>query len=114
MPPTEDLLRFRKCLYHIEDNFLNFWFRFVMPNRSKIEMSDTDDLLDNIMEAMPVYASRTFESISMEFLQAVAAEGMLGARFTRWGRWWDRENEIEVVQWGEERALCCGLKGRVY
>jgi len=68
VPPTEDPLRFRKGVYYIEDNFLNFWFRFVMPNRSKIEMRDTDDLLDRIMEAMPGYASRTFECISMEFL----------------------------------------------
>ena len=93
VPPTEDPLRFRKGVYHIEDNFLNFWFRFVMPNRSKIEMRDTDDLLDSIMAAMPGYASRTFESISMEFLQGVAAEGRPGARFTCWGR----ENEIDVV-----------------
>ena len=97
VPPTEDPLRFRKGVYHIEDNFLNFWFRFVMPNRSKIEMRDTDDLLDSIMEAISGYASRTFENISMEFLQEVAAEGRLGARFTRWGRWWDRENEIDVM-----------------
>jgi len=27
----------------------------------------------------------------------VAAEGRLGARFTHWGRWWNRENEIDVV-----------------
>ena len=33
----------------------------------------------------------------MEFLQVVNAKGRLGARFTRWGRWWDRENEIDVV-----------------
>ncbi|MBU4075396.1 MAG: ATP-binding protein [Euryarchaeota archaeon] len=30
----------------IEDNFLDFWFRFVLPNRSRIEMRDTLDLLD--------------------------------------------------------------------
>ncbi len=27
----------------------------------------------------------------------MAADGRLGARFTRWGRWWNRENEIDVV-----------------
>ena len=27
VPPTEDPLRFRKGVYHIEDNFLNFWCR---------------------------------------------------------------------------------------
>ena len=95
--PTEDPLRFRKGVYCIEDNFLNFWFRFVMPNRSRIEMRDTNDLLYSIMAAMSGYASRTFENISMEFLQAVTAKGRLGVRFTRWGRWWNRENEIDVV-----------------
>ncbi len=97
VPPTEDPHRFRRGIYHIEDNFLNFWFRFVMPNRSRIEMRDTDNLLNSIIEAMPGLASRTFELISMEFLQEAAADALPGAQFIHWGRWWNRGDEIDVV-----------------
>ena len=50
VPVTKDPQRFRKSIYYIEDNFLNFWFSFVFPNRSSIELRDTKDLLNNIMK----------------------------------------------------------------
>lgn len=49
------------------------------------------------MEAMPGIASRTFELISMKFLQETAADTLPGARFIHWGRWWNRGDEIDVV-----------------
>ena len=112
VPPTEDPHRFRRGIYRIEDNFLNFWFRFVMPNRSRIEMRDTDNLLNSIMEAMPGYASKTFENITMEFLQEMSTEGRLRARFNRWGRWWNKENEIDVVALNQDSRdiLFCECK----
>ena len=97
VPVTEDPLRFRKGVYCIEDNFLDFWFRFVLPNRSRIELRDTKDLLDNIMDSMPDHASSAFELIGMEFLQGRGKEGKLPAQFSHWGSWWDKMNEIDIV-----------------
>lgn len=97
VPVTEDPLRFRKGVYSIEDNFLNFWFRFVLPNRSRIELRYTKDLLDSILVSMPDYASSAFEHIGMEFLQGKGSAGRLPAQFSHWGRWWDRMNEIDIV-----------------
>jgi AAA+ ATPase superfamily predicted ATPase len=97
VPVTEDPLRFRKGVYSIEDNFLNFWFRFVLPNRSRIELRDTKNLLDNIMDSMPDYASSTFELIGMEFLQGMGKASKLPAQFSKWGKWWDRRSEIDIV-----------------
>ncbi|MBU4492036.1 MAG: ATP-binding protein [Euryarchaeota archaeon] len=112
VPVTEDPLRFRKGVYSIEDNFLNFWFRFVLPNRSRIELRDTKDLLDNIMNSMPDYASTTFEQIGMEFIQGMGRAGRLPAHFSHWGRWWDRENEIDIVALNRETQdiLFCECK----
>jgi len=97
VPVTEDPLRFRKGVYSIEDSFLNFWFRFVLPNRSRIELRDTKDLLDSILVSMPDYASSAFEHIGMEFLQGIRSAGRLPAQFSNWGGWWDRLNEIDIV-----------------
>lgn len=97
VPVTEDPMKFRKGVYCIEDNFLEFWFRFVLPNRSRIELRDTKYLLDNILDSLPDYASTTFESIGSEFLQGMGRSGKLPATFTHWGKWWDRMNEIDIV-----------------
>lgn len=112
VPVTEDPLRFRKGVYVIEDNFLNFWFRFVLPNRSKIEIRDTEDLMANIMDSMPDYTSITFEKVAMEFLQGSGRAGRIPAHFPLWGRWWDRENEIDVVALDREKLniLFCECK----
>ncbi len=112
VPVTEDPLRSRKGVYGIEDNFLNFWFRFVLPNRSRIELKDTKDLLANIMDSMPDYASATFEKIAIEFLYGMDREGGLPARFFQWGRWWDRKNEIDIVALNRESLdiLFCECK----
>jgi len=114
VPVTEDPLRFRKSIYHIEDNFLNFWFRFVMPNRSRIELRDTEDLLDNVMDSMPDYVSASFEDVAREFLQGRGMEGRLPAQFSRWGKWWYRENEIDVVAVNRDTfdILFCECKWR--
>ncbi len=97
VPVTEDPVKFRKGVYCIEDNFMNFWFRFVLPNRSQIELRDTENLLEKIVDSLPDYASSAFEQIGMEFLQEINRSGKLPAQFTHWGRWWDRKNEIDIT-----------------
>jgi len=114
VPVTEDPHRFRKGIYRIEDNFLRFWFRFVMPNRSRIELRDTDRLLENIMDSMPDHVSSTFEDISAEFLAGLDRENRLPAHFPQWGKWWHKENEIDVVALNKETRdiLFCECKWR--
>lgn len=111
VPVTEDPLRFRKGVYIIGDNFLNFWFRFILPNRSRIEMRDTKDLLDGIMDSMPDHASSPFEQIGMEFLQGIEREGKLPSKFSIWGKWWDRSNKIDIVALNDDQdILLCECK----
>ena len=115
VPVTKDPQRFRKSIYYIEDNFLNFWFSFVFPNRSSIELRDTKDLLKKIINLMPGYTSLTFEKISIEFLRGLDAIGKLPVHFTQWGKWWDRENEIDVVAINNETIdiLFCECKWQI-
>jgi AAA+ ATPase superfamily predicted ATPase len=112
VPITEDPLKFRKGVYAIEDNFLNFWFRFVLPNRSRIELRDIKDLLKNILDSLPDYASEAFEHIGSEFLQEMSRSGKLPATFTHWGKWWDRLNEIDIVAKNDDTLdiLICECK----
>jgi len=46
-------LKSKKGLYRIADEFFRFWFRFVFPWRSEIEMAKVENVLNKIKEEMP-------------------------------------------------------------
>lgn len=58
IPVTEEKpLKSKKGLYRIIDEFFQFWFRFVFPRRSELEMWRIDDVLKDIRLEMPQYLS---------------------------------------------------------
>ena len=92
----------KKGLYYVDDNYLNFWFRFVFPHRSEIE-EDPSSVLETLIK--PYYnqfVGRSFENISKQFLQDLNREDVLPFRFLRIGRWWHRDMEIDIVALNQE------------
>jgi AAA+ ATPase superfamily predicted ATPase len=95
----------RKGIYTLKDNFYKFWFRFVFPNIEEIERKRADYVIDEkIMPDMPQYASYMFEEICREWLWKLDL-----LRYDKVGRWWDREEEIDIVAFNEkERRILFG------
>lgn len=92
----------KKGLYYIEDNYLNFWFRFVFPHKSEME-EDPAEVLETLIK--PYYnrfVSNSFEDISKQFLQDLNREKRLPCRFMRIGRWWHRDREIDIAALNDE------------
>ena len=71
-------------LYRIKDNYIRFWFKFIYPYRSYIEMDNTDFVMKKIKQGfIPNHA---------------AFVGAWDFVPTRIGRWWDRnDTEIDIV-----------------
>jgi AAA+ ATPase superfamily predicted ATPase len=81
----------KKGLYRISDNFTKFWFRFVYPNKGYIESGDLDFVVHNkIKPFFDSFVGETFESVCIDFLKK-------GKRYTRIGRWWEKNIEIDIV-----------------
>jgi uncharacterized protein len=78
--------------YKIQDNFLNFWFRFIYRNMSAIEIGNFDYVKDIINRDFSTYSGVLLEKM---FHQLIAA----GKQYNVVGSYWDRkgENEIDVV-----------------
>jgi AAA+ ATPase superfamily predicted ATPase len=57
-----------KGIYRIEDNFFNFWFRFVFRNRSLLEENKIDEVASKIKAALPELLARNYERIAPEIL----------------------------------------------
>lgn len=89
----------RRGLYRIKDNFIEFWFRFVLPNRSFIESGHADLAMRKIRaNFIDNHVAYVYEDVCREYLWQLNAEGAWPFTFLKAGRWWDsRSNEIDVV-----------------
>lgn len=88
----------KKGLYQIKDNFIRFWFQFVYPNRSYIEMGHADVVMNRLEKNfIDSQVSFVYEDICREKLWELSVTGKLPSLLDKVGRWWDNSHEIDVV-----------------
>jgi len=82
----------RKAFWSINDNFLRFWFRFIYPNQTLIEMGKFDLLKQYISNNYEQYSGLLLEKY---FRQKFAEE----EKITAMGNYWSSsgENEIDLI-----------------
>ncbi|WP_277556167.1 ATP-binding protein [Halobaculum limi] len=86
----------KRSRYHVADEFLRFWFRFVEPNRSSIQEAP-DVVYDGTIEPnLPDYVATTFEEVCRETVWEAIRRGHLEP-YSEVGRWWYGEDEIDIV-----------------
>ena len=82
----------RNSYWNIADNFLHFWFRFIYPNQTLVEMGRFDLLKTYITNNYEQYSGLLLEKY---FRQKFAEEETI----TAIGNFWDKkgENEIDLI-----------------
>ncbi len=82
----------RNLKWCVEDCFLRFWFRFVLPNQALVEMGRNDLLLEIVERDYNDYTGLVLEQY---FRQKISEE----ERVTMVGNYWDRKgmNEIDLI-----------------
>jgi hypothetical protein len=101
LPVTEGKpLKSKKGLYRITDEFFRFWFRFVFPKRSELEMGRIEEVADSIARDLPQYLGGVYEKVAMQMLSGRQDDLF---EFSAIGRWWDRQDEIDIVATNQER-----------
>jgi len=83
--------------YFIEDNFLNFWFRFVYKYRNAIEIGNYKYVNDIVERDFNTYSSHFLEKYFIEKLA-------LTKQYSLIGNYWERrnKNEIDIVAINEK------------
>ncbi|MCL2100151.1 MAG: ATP-binding protein [Fibromonadales bacterium] len=82
----------RNAKFRIQDNFLRFWFRFIYPNQTLIEMGKH--------KLLKSYISKNYEQYSGLLLEKFFREKFSEEQdFTKIGNYWDNkgENEIDLL-----------------
>ena len=95
VPVTEERpQKSRKGLYQIIDNYVRFWFQYIFPYKSDLEIGRLDQVLGKLEQNFSLLETTIYERVCQEVTWSL--RDML-FRFERVGRWWDREKEIDVV-----------------
>jgi uncharacterized protein len=87
----------RNRRYDLADPFLEFWFRFVLPNRSALEAGHAREVLEAlILPFMEDYMGGAFERICREFVRLHGQE-LLGVAAREIGRVWAGDYDLDVA-----------------
>jgi uncharacterized protein len=88
--------RTRLTRYYIADNYLSFWFRFVLPNRSALEQGQARYVWQmKIAPQLSTYMGPRFEELCRQYIRL---------HRTQWAHevselsvWWRANDELEIV-----------------
>jgi AAA+ ATPase superfamily predicted ATPase len=110
VPATERPERSRMGIYRIDDNYLNFHFRYVVPARSLIEAGGAKGVVEYIRNDFDAYLGGVYEQVAAEaFLKWSAGEGL---SWDRVGSWWYGEDEVDLLALSKDRneMFMCEIK----
>jgi len=85
MPFGESVRSTKKSLYQIDDPFLNFYFTFLVPNKSRLEFGLVDQVWNDIRGQYDQYLSGLWEDLCRKVIPFMLFEGK---RFNPAARWW--------------------------
>lgn len=77
----------KRSLYRVADPFLRSWFRFVEPNRSRLERGDFDFVQRGVAARWPQHLGEAWEELVRATLPGLKLEG---EKWASADRWWGR------------------------
>jgi AAA+ ATPase superfamily predicted ATPase len=93
----------RKSIYRLKDFMFQFWYRFVLPDISRISSGMGKQVCDEVFAGeLNSHTGFVFEECAQQYLWRVARRDG-GINFTQLGRWWGpnpeekREEEIDFI-----------------
>lgn len=107
--PYGESPRGRKTIYRIQDGCFRFWFRYVAPYLSAIELNEGERIYDHyIAPDLQHFMGQGFEQIAFDLFDDWTASKLLPDFAPTRGRWWGnnkakrREEELDLVAKGEK------------
>ncbi|QYR59498.1 ATP-binding protein [Fusobacterium polymorphum] len=103
VPITENIENTKKVLYKIKDNYLKFWFSYVYPYQSYLEIENLTYIKNKIENEFDLYVSKIYEDLARESIWE-----NINFPLFKVGRWWDKNTEIDIVALGEDNKIVFG------
>lgn len=92
--------------YGLKDNFFSFWYKFIFPNQTALNLGNIKIVEDDIKENLSPHVGRVFEGICKELLIEYMNKELNGGYildFENIGSWWNRTGEeIDIVAYNQK------------
>lgn len=91
--------------YCVKDNFFMFWYKFIFPSQTTLNLGNYKLVEDIIKENLTAYIGRIFEDISKELIISYVNKEINGylLDFENIGGWWNRTGEeIDIVAYNHK------------
>ncbi len=95
LPFGESIKSTKRTLYKINDPFLAFYFRFLLPNKSLLEMGLTEKVFNSINQNLTQYISIIWEDLSRHSVPYTNISKI------KWGpayRWWGSGTDNKPIE----------------
>lgn len=109
----------KQTLYLLDDHMFQFWYKFVLPYISIINMGMGERVYQNIEQYFPEFMGYIFEDICKQYLWLLNKENKSPIFFTHLGRWWGNDSrikseaEIDILAYNENNeAIIAECKWR--
>lgn len=101
----------RRGIYRLKDNFLRFWFRFVLPNRSQLERGAKEVVFDTAIRLeLDAFTSIVFEQACRQYFWRNGLKGRLPFQPKQVGGWWQANQEVDIVLLGDTHTMLVECK----
>lgn len=87
VPFGENEKKSKKGIYRINDNMLQFYYRFVAPNRSILELGRVDRVMGLVVSQFNQYAGECWEQLCRRFVSGNEVDGI---EYGMASRWWGK------------------------
>lgn len=82
--------------YRLADPYFRFWFRFVLPNRSRIQAGRVDEVYHDIIAGLDDFMGDTFEDVCRQWAWRFAPPNSPYSSAQEIGSYWTRTHDVEV------------------
>jgi len=101
----------RRGIYRLKDNFLRFWFRFILPNWSQLERGAKSVVWENaIAPELDHFSAPIFEQVCQQYFWRQGLAGGLLFIPEKVGSWWQANQEIDLVLMGAGNVMLVECK----
>ena len=95
LPFGENSRNSKKSYYRISDPFMSFYFTYVLPNRSLIELDKGDVVINQVLQRLSGYTSYWWEKLCR---QAISGSEINGYTFGLAQSWWGNVTKTERIE----------------
>lgn len=104
----------KQTIYLLEDHMFQFWYKFILPNISLINIGMGEKVYEKIEPHFYEFMGYIFEDICKQYLWFLNIREELPLFFLKLGRWWGNDPrikakaEIDILAYNDENQILLG------